>query len=229
MKNITFLILLSFISTLTSFAGDFEMRLNDFRLIKVMGNYKVKLIKSTENKIKINNKTSLDDERIVAEVEGNELIVRVKRDTYKERDIEVTIYYTKIFAVTASKGAVIEGEDVLTGDLVRLDAEYGGKIKLGVNCETLQATIATGGSIHINGRCDFAKYEVAAGGTIGAVSVDAFKVDADIRAGGEIICKVTDELKVKILSGGTVSYLGNPKGLEQDITLGGNITKLKGE
>lgn len=229
MKKTAVLLLISFFFTFSAKAGEFEISLENFRLVKVVGKFKVNLVQSTEDKIKITNHSDLSDNRIITEINGNELLVKIKRDVYKGRNIEVTIFYKHIIGVTASKGAIIESSDTLGGDFVRLDAEFGGKIKIPIACETLDATITTGGSIHISGKCDLALYEVSAGGTIGAISVEATKVEAKIRAGGEIICKVIDELKIKIVSGGTVSYMGDPKGLEQDVTLGGNIAKLKSE
>ncbi len=209
-------------------AGDFTPNVAFFNQIRILGNYKVFIEKGTEQKIEIkNNAPEIIDEKIICEVKDSVLTVRIKGDTYKERAIEVYITYTDLQQLTAKSGCIVEVKNVMEQDSMSFFSESGGKIKAHVNSQFVLASISAGGSIHLEGSAKEAEYRVNAGGTIGVVSLIAKKVFAQITAGGEIICRVEDDLSIKITSGGNVSYMGTPEAYEQNITLGGKISKMK--
>lgn len=209
-------------------AGDFSPSVSPFNQIRVIGNYKVFVTQGETQKIEVkNNAPQIIDEKIICEVKDSILTVRIKGDTYKERAIEVYITYTSLSSITSKNGCILEVMNNMNQDMINFDSESGGKIKAKVECKKVTASINTGGSIHLEGIADEAEYKVSAGGTIGVVSLIAQKVIAQITAGGEIILTVEDELSIKIISGGNVSYIGNPEAYEESITLGGKISKLK--
>ena len=214
--------------SITASAGDFVANVGYFNEIRVLGNYKVFLQKGDVQKVEVkNNAPEIIDEKISCEVKDSTLTVRIKGDTYKERAIEVYITYTSLNWLTAKNGCIAEVMTTMTQDKVNFNVESGGKIKAKIDCKQVEAEIDAGGSIHLEGIVDDAMYKVSAGGTIGVVSLDARKVVAQITAGGGIILRVKEDLSIKILSGGNVSYIGKPEAYEQSITLGGKISKLK--
>lgn len=228
MKNWLILTVLTLIGT-SALAGKFTKEVDEFTAFRAAGNFKVVLKAGTENKVAVNNRDEddLEDDRIIIEEKEGELIVRIKSDTYSERDMEMVVTYTKLEKVTAKLGAEISVKTPLTGEFFKFDSESGGKIKATVQAKSVKAEISTGGSIHLDGKVDEAKFKINMGGTIGAVSLVATKVKATVTAGGEIICNATDDLSIKITSGGNVSYVGEPEAYEQNITLGGKISKIK--
>lgn len=208
-------------------AGIFEVELEDFTSIRAAGNYKIILKKGDVNKAEVvNDDDAIDDENILMDVVRDELRVRLKADTYKEREIEIIITYKDINLLTAKKGCRVVFDQAIEKDKMEFVAESGGKIKAEVKTKKVIAEISAGGSIHLKGTTDEAEYNVSAGGTIGAVSLNADKAIVTVKAGGEIICTVENDLAIKITSGGNVSYYGEPKAYEQKITLGGKITKM---
>jgi formylmethanofuran dehydrogenase subunit C len=219
--------ILSFLLTVTALASNFDLKMDAFTTAEVSGNYKVKFVQADAPSIKVVNKDDeLDDDRIIAEVSGSELTIRIKADTYVKRDLEITVYYTKLWSLTAKRGCEVVVKDRLMGDMITIQSESGGKIDVKAEATNLTASVSAGGSISIDGKADVAEFSVSAGGTIGAIDVIAGKVVATVKAGGEIICAADTDLSIKIVSGGSVSYKGNPAKFEQDITLGGKITKL---
>ncbi|WP_027419256.1 head GIN domain-containing protein [Crocinitomix catalasitica] len=227
MKNI-FFTLLTLCITFGATAGSFEREVSAFNSVLISGNYKVKLVASDKEYVKINNKEDdLADEKIVTEVEGSELIIKIKGDNYKSRNLEITVYYNQLWSVTVKRGAEVFAKGVLTGDIISATCESGGRLDMKVECTSLKVNINAGGSIGIDGQTTSADYRIAAGGTIGAIDVNADNVLAEVKAGGEIICSVNKKLNVKIITGGSVNYRGNPEEIVEDIKLGGKITKLK--
>lgn len=207
----------------------FELPVEEaFNRVTLLGNYEVILKKGEAGKVEVfNSDDDLDDDRILAEVKEKELKVRIKMDTYSERDLKIVITYVDLIDVTAKFGCVVRIPDTLERKQMELNVESGGKIDATVNVNRLEASIATGGSIHVDGNAEVAAYNVKAGGTIGAANLNATKVEADISMGGEIICLADEVLRVKILSGGEVSYIGDPETFEQKVTFGGTITRIK--
>ncbi|MFT5823425.1 MAG: hypothetical protein ACI8ZM_004686 [Crocinitomix sp.] len=226
MKNWIIIVLLLTLS-FGAKAGTFEKDLETFTSIRAAGNYKVILKKGDVNKAEIvNDDEAVDDDEILLDVVRDELRIRLKADIFKEREIEIIITYKELNLITAKKGCRVVFDTPIEKDKMEFVSESGGKIKAEVKTKKVLASISAGGSIHLKGTTDKAEYNVSAGGTIGAVSLDADKVEATVRAGGEIICTVGNDLLIKITSGGNVSYYGEPKAYEQNITLGGKITKM---
>jgi len=79
MKKLS-LILFSLLSFL-GFSTETEFELDKFYNVNVIGNFKATLIKSTTYKVKVFN----TDENIVVENNGNELILKLRKDTYEKR------------------------------------------------------------------------------------------------------------------------------------------------
>ncbi len=226
-------VLILFIALITfsnANAGEFELGFKDINAVKILGNFKVTLKKGTEEKVRvINNDEKIIDEKILCEKKGKELILRIKGDTYKERDIEIVVTYINLIELTSKYGCRAEVKGKLTGGEIVLNSESGGKIKCTVDCDFVQATINTGGSIRVLGESKKARYKIGAGGTIAAANNKVKEVNAIVTAGGEVICAAIDKLTIKITSGGNVSYLGDPKEYEESIKLGGKINKMKSE
>ena len=208
-------------------AGTFEKELDDFTSIRAAGNYKIILKKGDVNKAEIvNNDEEVDDDEILLDVLREELRIRLKADIFKERKIEIVITYKELDLITAKKGCRIVFDKAIVQDKMEFVSESGGKIKAEVKTKKVIASISAGGSIHLKGTTAEAEYNVSAGGTIGTVSLEAEKVVATVRAGGDIICTVVNDLHIKITSGGNVSYYGEPVIFEENITLGGKVIKM---
>ncbi|MDA7803845.1 DUF2807 domain-containing protein [Crocinitomix sp.] len=220
---VTFLFLINY----TAKAGDFEVEVSIFHSIEILGNFKVTAQKGEVEKVEIKNlEDDLADEKIICKVKNQVLTVRIKGDLYTEKNIEILITYTNIHYILAKYGCRLEVKGQMEADELEFQTESGGKIKADIKVDKVKATIGTGGSIRLLGTANEATYKISAGGTIGAISLMANKVTAKITAGGEVICSVKNDLSINITSGGTVSYMGEPKAFEQKITLGGTITKM---
>ena len=226
MKKIYPLIILLFASMSTK-AGEFEVKLDDFTELKARGNFKVTLKKGDENVARvINNDPDVDDEKFEFEVEGSVLELKIKGDIAQERDAEVIITYKTLHSIESYRACWLIVENVLEGDAINLHVDTGGKIKAAVNTKNLTCKIFSGGSIRVKGKADFAEYNISAGGTIGAIDVDCPNTLAKVKAGGEVICTANDKLEIKITTGGKVSYKGDPKEMKEKV-FGGTVEKLK--
>ncbi len=140
--------------------------------------------------------------------------------------MEVLYTYNYLKEINDKFCCEIATTEVFTNDMT-FTSESGGKIKASVDCANVTAIINASGSIDLKGTTKNAVYKVGAGGTIAAIDLIATKVFAQVSAGGDVICAVIDDLSIKITSGGNVSYYGNPEAYQQNVALGGKITKMK--
>ena len=228
MKTLLTLILL--VSTTLLFAGNKTIKVSDFNSIVAIGNYKVTLIKSDKNSVEfINKDDKVTDEKINVIVEGAQLTLKIKNDTYVQRDIEFKVYYKEIIEITSKKGALINGKDVFTGTKVELLVNMGGRIDIMLDCQNIEATVKNGGTVKISGKTNNAEYFISKGGSIVAFDLYASVVRSEVLFGGEITLYAKKTLDALVKSGGTIKFKGNPSEVSQDVKLGGNIINLKAE
>jgi len=225
-KNLLFSTLL--ISLLTNVnAGEYELKVDPFTTVVASGNFAVTMIESTEEKVYVVNKDlEVTDDRILVTVTGGTLDLRIKNDAVKDREIEIIVYYKKVYQIDSKKDCKVTVNNVLKGDLFTFVCSTGGKIKADVELSTLKVDISNGGTVNLGGTATTAEYVISGGGTIAAINVKTETTSAKITMVGDINCNVSNKLSVKITSGGTVTYRGNPASYDEKI-MGGNVVKLK--
>jgi hypothetical protein len=226
MKSI--LTFLFFATSLVASASHYDVKVDHFTTVNAIGNFAVTLIKSDVDKVSVlNDDEELDDAKIIVEVDGSELKIKIKNDAYRERELEVMVYYTSVTEVHSKRGIRLTVKETLVGDQITLNSYSGGKIKATVKCETLKCAISKGGSIKVDGVAAIAEYKISAGGAIAAIHMDVPKILAKVSMGGEVICSANGKLDIEISSGGNVSYQGEPTEYSEKITLSGKVEKLK--
>jgi hypothetical protein len=209
-----------------SIASEKTFKIDNFTSVLAQGNFKVILQKSDENKVVVvNEDVNIEDDRIIAEVEGSELVLKISNDTYKAREITFTVYYKEIYNIQAKRGAWVKSEDVFTHDNIQLNVDTGSRITIKTDCNTLNAKIANGGTIELSGKAVNSNLTISKGGNIAAFDHTADNVKAKITFGGEIILTALKSLHAEVKSGGTIKYKGEPENFTQEIKLGGKIIK----
>ena len=219
--------LFTLLMSITAIAGEKIVTVSDFTSITAVGNYKVTLIKGTETKVEVINKDEkVTDDNIIVEVEGSELNLKIKNDTYKQRDIEFKVYYKEVFELNVKRGAMISSSALFDHKKIDLSVNSGGRIVVKVKANTVGVTIKNGGTIRVSGTTENANYYISKGGNIAAFDLIAATVKSEVLFGGETLLSVTKSLFAVVKSGGTIKYKGNPKDVSESIKLGGIIVKL---
>jgi Putative auto-transporter adhesin, head GIN domain len=209
-------------------AGEIEKAVDPFTTVVVTGNYRISMVESTEEKVAVsNNDVDITDDKIIIDVNGGVLDIKIKGDTYKERDMDVTIYYKNVSHIEAKKGARITLQNTLKGDVIIFNCSMGGHVKGNIEAGTAKLKISQDGLINVTGKATFAEMEVATGGTLAAGQLVTETTNAKVTMGGSITVNATVKLTATVTSGGNISYKGNPATYEESIKLGGTITKLK--
>lgn len=208
-------------------ASEFELEISSFKEVEIIGNFKVNLIPGNSNKIKVINRSDYEDDRVLANVAGNTLELKLYRDSYAERDIEITIYYSELRRILVKRGCKVRVDGVLSAEHLELTVESGSEITANVNCDDLDAHIQAGGYLHLQGKCKVANYSVNAGGSIKAINLHTTESVATVKAGGRIYCHATEKLTAEVTAGGSIDYAGDPKQLDKTVSLGGSVRKVE--
>ncbi|MBI3136800.1 MAG: DUF2807 domain-containing protein [Bacteroidetes bacterium] len=226
-KNFLLSIVFASLATAVS-AGEIEKTVDPFTTVVVTGNYRISMVESTEEKVTVSNDdVNITDDKILITVEGGTLDIKIKGDTYKERDMDVTIYYKKVSHIEAKRGARVTLANTLKGDVIVFNCSMGGQVKGNIEAGTAKLKIANDGLINVTGTATLAEMEVSTGGTLAAGQLITESASAKVTAGGSITVNATKKLVATVTTGGTISYKGNPAEFEQSIKLGGEIIKLK--
>ncbi|MBK9191059.1 MAG: DUF2807 domain-containing protein [Crocinitomicaceae bacterium] len=217
------------ISTFTaSFAGEIDKALDPFTTVVITGNYRITMVESTEEKIHVvNNDVNITDDKIIIEVNGGVLDIKIKGDTYKERDMDFTIYYKSVSHIEAKRGARVTLQNTLKGEVIIFNCSMGGHVKGNIEAGTAKLKISNDGLINVTGTAKFAEMEVSTGGTLHAVELITETCVAKVTAGGSIKLNATVKLDASVTSGGNISYKGNPATFEESVKIGGTISKMK--
>lgn len=228
MKNITFLTVLLLTGFSTAFADTIAKKVDPFTAIDVTGNYLVTMIQSEEEKVVIvNNDIEVVSEKIIVENNGATLTIKIKGDNFKKKDMHVTVYYKNVYTIDASRGSEVTLQSTLKGEVITFNCSTGGQVKGAIDATTAKLKISSDGLMVLSGNAKILEMDISAGGIIQGIDIVAESTAATIKAGGTIKCTAGKKLSVKITTGGTVIYYGEPEVFEESVTLGGTITKMK--
>lgn len=228
MKFLTTLI--SVLIVQSTFSQDFwSKKLDAFHALAIQGRMQVFLTQGAEYKVEANvNDEEVDMENLIFSNKDGALKIRYQGGAFKDVDLVLTIYVPSGIDLEANQGVEIrtKGSFVLAKDELKLECFAGGKMAVSVQSKKVTSSIHQGGSIRITGYTLDLDASVFTGGTIATTSLHANTVHAKVNMGGEIITSAIDLLDAYVGSGGTISYKGEPKKIEQKVVLGGKIEKL---
>ncbi|MCB9223513.1 MAG: head GIN domain-containing protein [Crocinitomicaceae bacterium] len=230
MKNILTLALL--VLSTQVFAGEFEKDLDAFTTVKANGNFKLFLTKGDKHHVKVeNNEPEITDDQVEITVQGGNLDVKIKGNTFKKLELKIYITYEKVLNIDASGGAWIKCESPLEGDEIDLSVRTDGIISAELSCDKVNASIITGKDIRLRGKVGIANLKVSTGGFISAVDLHADEVIAKVSTGGDISCWGSKKMDLKVNTGGTIKYKydgeNESSNVQQKTVIAGNIEKLE--
>lgn len=215
----TLLIILSF-----SAFSQKERKLDEFSGVVVRGNFTIKLVKSTENKLLIEEGDQSADDIVTDKIKNNRLSIKLKNNVFQESSMKLTLYYTEsLNFIEAKNGMVITANEPIENEDLELICFAGGEIHIKIKTKKLITSVKQGGKIIISGEADTHTAKVNTGGTIEAYSVLNKTTSANINAGGRIKVTPKNTLFGKVLAGGTINFRGNPETIQKVIKLGGKI------
>ncbi len=222
MKKISTLLTLLFLATNLFSQTDISKTLGDFDELKVYKGLKVKLVKSTEQKIEIVGPKSEDV--VVKNKNGTLKISMNLSGTFEGKYADITVFYNKPIAeLDANGGGVIISDETIKQTKIELNAQEGAYIKLKVAIDYLKIKGVSGGSISLTGKTKSQNVTLNTGATFEAHDLISEQTIISSATGARATVHATEALEAKVTLGGTIAYVGTPIALETEKVLGGKI------
>jgi hypothetical protein len=226
MKKLLLLIFVSFM-TLSSFSQQKEERkLGDFNEIKVSNAINLYLKQGNDTKAVI-EADGIDLDQVITEVSGGRLKVSVKSNNNFRRSVHIKVYltYKSLEVISASSASDVYSESIIKTEDLKVIAGSAASVKLNIDVERLEMSVASAGDIEISGTADEIQGTARSAGDIDAFDLVAKTADVNAHSAGGIKINVTDDIKARASTGGSVKYKGNPLRSNTDSSSGGSVRK----
>lgn len=220
MKNILTAVL--FLITFSVLAQEpLEKQVGDFNEVKVFDLIEINLIKSDENKVVI---TGADVEDVEIINKKGKLKIRMKIDRiFDGNQTFVEVYYTNISVIDANEGAEIVANETMEVPFLKLKAQEGGKIDVGLDVDNLEVRAVTGGIIRTGGKAKIQEVTLNTGGIYEGEKLLTEQTAVKVSAGGEASVNASVLAEAKVRAGGYIEIYGDPKTIKKDKLFGGKI------
>ncbi|MBC6426872.1 MAG: DUF2807 domain-containing protein [Ekhidna sp.] len=192
---------------------------------------------------------SHDLDEVLTDVSGNRLKIHIdngRRWNNKSVNVEVHVTYKSLSALSASSSASIDAREVIqangdfdvdvssSGDInakivgideLKIEASSSGDTRLNVEAKEIEASASSSGDIEIEGTAEYQEIEVSSSGDYDGYDLMSKEVEASASSGGSIKVSVTEKIRGRASSGGSVRYKGNPEYVNADSSSGGSVRK----
>jgi hypothetical protein len=223
------LIILSLITVFTigAFAGKQDRPIGSFTGIEISSALKVVLTQGNTEKLTLEG----DDEilqRVITEIKGNTLIIRLKEGTYNKSHQDVTAYLTfKTLSKIDLSGAVkLSGTNAMKFDNLEFDCSGATKIDLNLTAVKLDADFSGASSLKLEGSAQMLGIDVSGASKVNAEDLVVKNCNIDCSGASYIAIHVTDILRAEGSGASKISYKGSPSIVETDMSGASKMSKI---
>lgn len=199
-------------------------KVGPFKGVKVAEGIDAYLKKGSKEEVKV-EASGIRLDNVLTEVSGDYLKIHLKEGSYRDRDVKVYVTYVAIDKLSASSGANIFHEGILTADDLELGASSAGNIELKVDCDELEASASSAGEIEVEGKARTVEFDASSAGEVDAYDLTADNAYAEASSGASIKLSVSKSLEARASSGGSIRYRGNPERSNTNASSGGSVRK----
>ncbi|ASK30879.1 hypothetical protein CEY12_12475 [Chryseobacterium sp. T16E-39] len=122
--------------------------------------------------------------------------------------------------IDASSGAAVKGKFNVSST-TDVSSTSGASVKVSVNTSAIVVKASSGSDTIIEGQATSGVIDISSGASCKAENLKLNELEVESTSGASLSVNVTDRLKVKASSGGSVKYKGNPQ-------IDSNISKMSG-
>lgn len=159
-------------------------------------------------------------------VEGDALVVRVKRDVgFTTRSAPLVRVDARALQSVAVNGSGDLGIEQFKGDSLGLSLIGSGDVRLGaVELRELSVSISGSGDLRVAGRAEQQSWNLSGSGDVDARSLSGRTAKVSIHGSGDVDLGVCEQLDVQLSGSGDLSYAGRPQ-LRQSVSGSGEIRR----
>lgn len=152
-------------------------------------------------------------ERLTTEVEGDRLVIAIRRGPLLvgDRDLRIDVTLTSLDSVEINGSGAVTAE---FGDAEDVSMQISGSGDIeadDLDASTVRAGVSGSGNVDLSGRTDSLVVEVSGSGDIDAAELEAETAQVVVSGSGNVHVNASDELDVTISGSGDVRYSGRPQ------------------
>jgi len=218
--GITFISILLILAT-ASFAQE-TVYSAEFTGLRIKSGLNVQLRAGNSPRIEV-----FDDLPLLIEREGSTLTLKLPKGYFSAgKSKKVIVTYRALEYLEARSGAYVHSEAPLRISILDISAHGGANVKLEVDVDKLRGRSDGGASMPLRGQAEDVVLETSGGGNLIAKDLWANRVKASAASGGNLHVFVKESLVAQAVSGGKISYSGDPIDTNVDKQSGGQVRKV---
>lgn len=244
MKNLILAVLIATIPVLAKSQNQESRNLPSFSKLSVGQSINLVIEKGNENRARIET-SGVDADRVLTEVSGSSLDIRMKKGTYRSTNVNVYLTYKdELEAIDANSSSSLKANSVVRSNELyvkvsssaKMDLEVeAGEVEINVSssaratmdvvAESMDVSVNSSGKLELSGSTEFQRFRVSSSGKLMGFGLKCEKVKADISSSGNAEISVSKELIADASSSGKIYYRGNPEKVLVDTSSSGKVRK----
>jgi hypothetical protein len=191
--------------------------------VKVNGNIHMELVAADRMFLEFQSDTV--PEQLHITWSDGVLTLRTPTELKKTPATPVKLYYSSIYDLEVSRGAVVQSADTVKAGTLSLKADTGGKAELSIRADSLSARVFQGSDLILSGTAASQMIQANTAGNFLGYELEAVNTWIKATTGAQVKVNSTGLLNVHSTSKAFVGYKGNPEQKEFKTSLGGEITQ----
>jgi hypothetical protein len=204
-----------------------------YHAVKVSTGIKVYLTQGANEAVAVSASKAEYRDKIVTKVENGVLKIYYEEETLKfwkqfatkGRNPVAYVSVKDIDGLDISSGASIQGEGVITGDKLSLDASSGATFSGEVKFNTVDVDQSSGSVVKVSGSSSDLKVDGSSGSVFHGYDLTVSTCNAEVSSGAGVQVTMNKEMSARASSGGSVSYKGDGVIRNVKTSSGGNVSK----
>ncbi|WMN12546.1 head GIN domain-containing protein [Marivirga salinae] len=244
MKNILLVFVLALFACQVQ-SQEIETRsLSDFTSVSSSQSIRVTLKKGNEPKVDVSTTGELED--VITEVKNGNLKIEMESNkTFRNVEVEVTVYFQELESLKASSSSRMMSEDLIEANNMEIKGSSSARMDLNVKANNIEVSGSSSARIalsaqavnietqvssscrfNLDGNAENFEAQVSSSGRIDASEFSCDNADLAASSSGRIELNVQEKLIAKASSSGRITYGGKPSLVDVNSGSGGKISKM---
>ncbi len=178
--------------------------LSGFDKLEVSGGFdQITLVAGSEEKVSIEAE-GVDLDKIITDVKGNTLDIHMKKGSYRDHKIRMTVTYRKLTEVSSSGSTDFVTANPIKGDSFEFNMSGSGDFKGTFEVKKLSINISGSGDVLASGSADRQEYAISGSGDVKADKLKGKSADVAISGSGDVVLNVDGPVKTAVSGSGSV-------------------------
>lgn len=195
----------------------------EFSKIKASRGVDVVLIQSVSQSVRV----SCDEnviQYLTTKVKNGTLEITFTENVRLLKAKRVYVSFVRMNDISASSGSKVKSKATLKLKELNVSASSGAHVNLLVETLNCKLSASSGSHIFMKGSTQTLSTKVNSGSNIDGKELIAVKCDASASSGSTCSVYASENIVAKASSGGSISYYGQPKGIDINKSSGGSVT-----